>query len=357
MVMDRLQESRNGSSQQPQSNFSRLIEFLKETLRNCREIYSIRQDDVSLVASSVVFEPVVLLPLSTVLGSDDVTCSFILFLSNQLDSKYVWETYGIERSGRVKGVDTTYLVRLEEFVEFEESEFLRDKFSTFNETQNRRAPSTNTDFAQKLSKHLNSMHVAGLRTHVIESYAEIDMLKDKLLETENDKQLLKDLLIEANKKLISKTRQGLVYNSSKRDITSATPSAACRNEKRQLDKTITSATKDVQKYSPNASAESYAYILSAMAAELLPDQQAVLKENCILIQIARNVIPVWRVLHAWVSQHKSDETIRKLHQILLMFVVGTHAEHYAECTKMDVLHVLQIHDPKGRLHNIASKKK
>ncbi len=88
MVMDRLQESRYGSSQQLQSKFSHLIEVLKETQRNCREIYSIRQEDVSLVAS-VVFEPVVFLPLYTVLGSDDVTCSFILFLSNQLDNKYV----------------------------------------------------------------------------------------------------------------------------------------------------------------------------------------------------------------------------------------------------------------------------
>ena len=73
----------------------------------------------------------------------------------------------------------------------------------------RRAPPTNADFALKLSKHLNNTHVAGLKTHTFESYAEIDMLQDKLLEIENDKQLLKDLLIEANK---SKTRSGLQLN-------------------------------------------------------------------------------------------------------------------------------------------------
>ena len=83
---------------------------------------------------------------------------------------------------------------------------------------------TNTAFAQKLPKHLSSMNTAGLKVHVSESYAEINMLKDKLLEIENDKRLLKDLLSEANKKIISKTRQGQVYSSNKRDVTFATPS-------------------------------------------------------------------------------------------------------------------------------------
>ncbi len=46
-----------------------------------------------------------------------------------------------------------------------------------------------------------------------------------------------------------------------------------------------------------------------MAAELLPDQQAVgvLKENCILIQIIRNVIPVWRMLHAALGEPAQEE--------------------------------------------------
>ena len=110
--MDDLQELRNGSPQQPQSEFSRLIDFLKDSLRNCREIYSIRQDDLSLGDSIVLLEPFVVLPLYAILGSDDVVCSFILFLSNQLDSNFIWEKYGIVRSGRVKGVDTTYNINI-----------------------------------------------------------------------------------------------------------------------------------------------------------------------------------------------------------------------------------------------------
>jgi len=58
-----------------------------------------------------------------------------------------------------------------------------------------------------------------------------------------------------------------------------------------------------------------------------------------------------------VGQHKSDETIRKIHQILLMFVVGAHKEHYADCSINDVLQQLQIQDPTGRLVVIASKKR
>ena len=87
----------------------------------------------------IVLKPVVLLPLYTVLGSDDEMCSFILFLSNQLDSNFVWEKYGIEKSGRVRGFDTTYNVRLVEFVEFAETQYLKDKFSSFIDAQNRRS--------------------------------------------------------------------------------------------------------------------------------------------------------------------------------------------------------------------------
>ena len=108
--MDHLQELRNESPQQQQSEFSRLINFLKETLGNCREIYSIRQSDLSSEESMIVVEPVLLLPLYTVLGNDDEMCFFILFLSNQLDCNIVWEKYGIEKSGRVRGLDTTYMI-------------------------------------------------------------------------------------------------------------------------------------------------------------------------------------------------------------------------------------------------------
>ncbi len=80
----------------------------------------------------------------TVLGSDDETCSFLLFLSNQLDSNIVWEKYGIEKSGKVRGLDTTYNFRLVEFVEFEETQYLEDKFSSFIDTHNRRAAPTKT---------------------------------------------------------------------------------------------------------------------------------------------------------------------------------------------------------------------
>ncbi len=150
MVMDDLQELRNGSPHQPKSEFSRVIDFLKESLRNCREMY------LSLRDSLVILEPFVTLPLYTVLGSDDeyydVVCYFILFLSNQLDSNFIWEKYGIDRSGRVKGVDTTYNIRLEEFIEFEETQYLREKFSSYIETQNKTvslAPPSNAVFAQK----------------------------------------------------------------------------------------------------------------------------------------------------------------------------------------------------------------
>ena len=58
----------------------------------------------------IVVKPVVLLPFYTVLGNDDEMCFFILFLSNQLDFKIVWEKYGIEKFGRVRGLDTTYMI-------------------------------------------------------------------------------------------------------------------------------------------------------------------------------------------------------------------------------------------------------
>ncbi len=80
--MDHIKELRNGSPQQQQSECSRLIENLKETLGNCREIYSIGQSDLSLEEPMIIFKPVVLLPLYTVLGSDNELCSFILFLSS-----------------------------------------------------------------------------------------------------------------------------------------------------------------------------------------------------------------------------------------------------------------------------------
>ena len=156
MVMDHIEDLRNGSPQQQLSEFSRLIELLKETLAICREIYSIRQIDLSIEDSMIVFKPVVLLPLYTVLGSDNEMCFFILFLSNQLDSNLVWEQYGIEKSGRMRGLDTTYNIRLVDFVEFEEIQYLRDKFLSFIDTQKRRAAPTNTipptsiAFAQKL---------------------------------------------------------------------------------------------------------------------------------------------------------------------------------------------------------------
>ena len=110
MVMDHIEDLRNGSPQQQLSEFSRLIELLKETLAICREIYSIRQIDLSIEYSMIVFKPVVLLPLYTVLGSDNEMCFLILFLSNQLDSNLVWEQYGIEKSGRMRGLDTTYMI-------------------------------------------------------------------------------------------------------------------------------------------------------------------------------------------------------------------------------------------------------
>jgi len=104
------------------------------------------------------------------------------------------------------------------------------------------------------------------------------------VDMETDRRLWK----EANKKLSRPS----VYYSSKRDVASATPIAPSRNDKRQLDKTVLSTIKNLQKHSPNANAESNAYILAAMTAELLPNQQTLVEENCTLSQIARNVIPV-----------------------------------------------------------------
>ena len=106
----------------------------------------------------------ILLPLYAILGSDDELCYFILCLLNQLNSNIVWEKYCIEKSGRVRGVDTTYNARLEGFFLFEETPYLRDKFLSFIETQNRRvaptitAQPTDTFFALKLSKHLNNIN-------------------------------------------------------------------------------------------------------------------------------------------------------------------------------------------------------
>ena len=57
-----------------------------------------------------------------------------------INSNLVWEQYGIEKSGRMRGLDTTYNIRLVDFVEFEESRYLRDnKFLSFIDTQKRRA--------------------------------------------------------------------------------------------------------------------------------------------------------------------------------------------------------------------------
>ncbi len=105
--MDDLQELRNGSPHQPKSEFSHVIDFLKESLWNCRKIYCIPQADLRYAI--VMLEPFVTLLLYTALGSYDIVCYFILFYFYQTNwQQFYLGEYGIDRTRRVKGVDTTY---------------------------------------------------------------------------------------------------------------------------------------------------------------------------------------------------------------------------------------------------------
>ena len=350
-----------------ESEIESIVEALNEALHQCRSFYSSSnlENDVIDSSGGVAKSEIVslVLPIGLLLGNDDNLSSFVVSISTQMmGNETLWIKYGLERSGRPRGLGTSFNVRLNDFQLFVNDDNLRNWFLQFSKpgetTYQKEMKIVSFDF--KKTNVLSTMMPASLRAHVLAAYDEINSLTSQLEESKNnllqmkvDMETDRRLWKEANKKLARPS----VYYSSKRDISSATPSAPSRNEKRQLDMTITSATKDLQMHSPDASAESYAYILSGMTAELLPDQQAISKANGVLVQIARNVIPIWRLLHAWVCQHKSDENIRKLHQILLMFVVGAHKERYADCTVNEVLQQLQIHDPTGRLIVIASKKK
>ena len=133
--MTQRQELRNSSPQQSPSEFTRVIDLLKERLQDCRKIYGFHQNDSVLDdineqldnQESIVGIQVVLVPLYTV-SDDHLLCSFVIFLSNQLDNKCIWIKYGIERSGRVRGTFTTFNIRFVDFDEFEETEYFIDKF-------------------------------------------------------------------------------------------------------------------------------------------------------------------------------------------------------------------------------------
>ena len=141
---------------------------------------------------------------------------------------------------------------------------------------------------------------------------------------------------------------------SKRSIANAyeTPSDKDRdrNNQRQIHNTVASAIGVVHKQSPNASHEACSLIISGIAAEFLPDDHNDSEENyAAIIQIIKNFIPVWRIIHAMVTQHHCDEHIRLLHQVLLMFVVGEPKQQNSACSIKSVMSKLGINDSKSRL--------
>ena len=209
------------------SELIHIIELLNQSINTCRQIYCPNPDDSDVDTTDTV-EPSnlsVIVPLSVLLGENaDVIHFFVLFLLNQLqlDSRTIWDVYGIEISGKSRGVHTTVNIRFESFELFLPDRYLLDKFSAFNkETPKRTAPERD-QFRQKTTNHLNLLHLIGARTHVMQCYPEIDSLKVELAEMQSNNTVINALLTSAKTKLRSKARQGSTYKSSKRDVSSMT---------------------------------------------------------------------------------------------------------------------------------------
>ena len=342
-----------------------IIEILNESVHNCRQIYCSNPKDSEFDATDTPEPQIisVVIPLGVLLGENaERMCTFVLFLLNQLDCHTLWYGYGIELSGQPRGVDTTVNIRFKNVLLFSQDPYLLGKLSAFNkETPQKAAPVTH-QFWQKATNHLNTLTSVRARAHITECYTEIDLLKAEVADMKRDKAVINALLAAAKTKIRSINRQGLIYESSKRDVSTMkskrtianayeTPSDKdCdRNNQRQIHNTVASAIGVVHKQYPNASHEACSLIISGIAKEFLPDHNDSEENNDALIQIAKNFIPVWRIIHAMVTKHHCDEHMRVLHQVLLMFVVGAPKEKYSACSIKSVMSKLGINDSKSRL--------
>ena len=246
---------------------------------------------------------------------------------------------------------------------FSQDPYSLGKLSAFNKATPQKAAPETHQFCQKATNHLNILTSVRARAHITECYNEIDLLKAEVADMKRDKAFINALLTVAKTKIRSINRQGLIYESSKRDVSTMkskrsianayeTPSDKDRdrNNQRQIHNTVASAIGVVHKQSPNASHEACSLIISGIAAEFLPDDHNDSEENnAALIQITKNFISVWRIIHAMVTQHHCDEHIRLLHQVLLMFVVGEPKQQYSACSIKSIMSKLGINDSKSRL--------